>query len=144
MPLWRSAANRGTSVPVSYPAALGLIPFQPPETGTVMFRIVLRPEEAALLSALRDGICPADEVPGSMLFSLMALRMLKCDEHGNPTLTDLAEAALERMSGKLHYGEILVCSDRVLGRICVWSVPTQISQIWIHPVEGSIGREQPK
>jgi len=32
----------------------------------------------------------------------MALRMLKCDERGKPTLTDLAEAALERMSGKLH------------------------------------------
>ena len=86
------------------PAALGLIPspFLPPETGTVMFRIVLQPEEAALLCAIRDGLCPADEMPGSMLFSLMALRMLKCDEHGNPTLTDLAEAALQRMSGKLH------------------------------------------
>ena len=45
---------------------------------------------AALLCAIRDGLCPADEVPGSMLFSLMALQMLKCDEHGNPTLTDLA------------------------------------------------------
>ena len=44
----------------------------------------------------------ADEVPGSMLFSLMVLRMLKCDEHGNPMLTDLAEAALERMRGRIH------------------------------------------
>ena len=67
-----------------------------------MFRIVLQPEEAALLCAIRDGLCPADEVPGSVLLSLMALRMLKCDEHGNPALTDLAEAALPRMSGKLH------------------------------------------
>ena len=67
-----------------------------------MFRIVLQPEEVALLCAIRDGLCPADEVPGSVLLSLMALRMLKCDEHGNPTLTDLAEAALERMSNKLH------------------------------------------
>ena len=33
----------------------------------------------------------------SVLLRLMALRMLKCDEHRNPTLTDLAEAALERM-----------------------------------------------
>jgi len=67
-----------------------------------MFRVVLRPEEAELLCAIRDGLCPADEVPRSVLLSLMALRMLKCDEHGNPTLTDLAEAALQRMSGKLH------------------------------------------
>jgi hypothetical protein len=67
-----------------------------------MFRIVLQPEEAALLSAIRDGICPADEVPSSLLFSLGALRMLKCDERGNLRLTDLGEAALERMSGKLH------------------------------------------
>jgi len=37
-----------------------------------------------------------------VLLSLMALRMLKCDDHGNPRLTDLAEAALERMGGKLH------------------------------------------
>ena len=37
-----------------------------------------------------------------MLFSLMVLRMLKCDEHGNPMLTDLAEAALERMRGRIH------------------------------------------
>src|SRR5258705_6096465 len=77
-------------------------PIQPPETSTAMFKIVLQPEEAALLSAIRDGLCPADEVPGSVLLSLMALRMLQCDEHGNPTLTDLAEAALERMRGKLH------------------------------------------
>ena len=77
-------------------------PFLPPATGTAMFRIVKQPVEAALLCAIRDGLCPADEVPGSVLLSLMALRMLKCDEHGNPTLTDLAEAALERMSGKLH------------------------------------------
>ena len=67
-----------------------------------MFRIILQPEEAALLSAIRDGLCPADEVPCSVLMGLMALRMLKCDEHGNPSLTDLAEAALVRMSGKIH------------------------------------------
>ena len=84
------------------PAALGIAPPLPPDTGTAMFRIVLQPEEAALLCAIRDGLCPADEVPGSVLLSLMALRMLKCDEQGNPTLTDLAESALERMSGKLH------------------------------------------
>jgi hypothetical protein len=94
------------------PAALGLIPppLLPPETGTVMFRIVLQPEEAALLCAIRDGLCPADEVPGSMLFSLMALRMLKCDEHGNPTLTDLAESAPERMRGSSTSGDGRGCS----------------------------------
>ena len=67
-----------------------------------MFRIVLRPEETALLCAIREGVSPTHEVPGSVLLSLMALRMLKCDEDGNPTLTDLGEAALERTSGKLH------------------------------------------
>ena len=92
----------GRSVLVRDPAALGLIPLPTLGHGTAMFRIVLQPEEAALLCAIRDGLCPADEVPGSALLSLMALRMLKCDEHGNPTLTDLAEAALQRMSGKLH------------------------------------------
>ena len=95
--------SQGEVSPGELPRCAGTDPpFQPPATGTAMFRIVLQPEEAALLCAIRDGQCPADEVPGSMLFSLMALRMLKCDEHGNPTLTDLAEAALERMSGKLH------------------------------------------
>ncbi len=67
-----------------------------------MFRIILQPEEAALLSAIRDGLCPEDEVPGSMLMGLMALRMLKYDEHGKPAVTDLAEAALERMRGNIH------------------------------------------
>ena len=67
-----------------------------------MFKIVLQPEEFALLCAIRDGLCPDEEVPGSVLLSLMALRMLKCDDYGNPTLTDLAEAALERMRGKIH------------------------------------------
>jgi len=70
--------------------------------GIAMFRIVLRPEETALLCAIRDGLCPEDEVPGSVLLRLMALRMLKCDNHGNPKLTDLAEAALERMRGNIH------------------------------------------
>ena len=54
-----------------------------------------------MLYAIREGGCP-DEVPGAVLLNLMALRMLKCDEDGNPTLTDLGEAALERMSGKIH------------------------------------------
>jgi hypothetical protein len=99
----RCRSYSGEVSPGARPRSAGTDPpFLPPEIGTVMFRIVLQPEEAALLCAIRDGLCPADEVPGSVLLSLMALRMLRCDEHGNPTLTDLAEAALERMSGKLH------------------------------------------
>jgi hypothetical protein len=67
-----------------------------------MFKIVLRPEEDAMLCAIRDGLYPAVMVAGPLLRSLMALQMLKCDEHGNPRLTNLAEAALERMRGKIH------------------------------------------
>jgi hypothetical protein len=82
-------------------------PFLSPETVTAMFKIVLQPDEAALLCGIRDGLCPADEVPGSVVLSLMALRMLKCDERGKPTLTYLAEAALERMSPPLVGGGLL-------------------------------------
>jgi hypothetical protein len=67
-----------------------------------MFKIVLQPEEDAMLCAIRDGLCPAVAVPGPVLLRMMALQMLKCDEHGNPGLTDLAEAALARMRGKIH------------------------------------------
>jgi hypothetical protein len=67
-----------------------------------MFKIVLQPEEDAVLCAIREGLCPAVAVPGPVLRRLMALRMLKCDEHGYPSLTDLAEAALARMRGKIH------------------------------------------
>ena len=99
----RCCSYSGEVSPGARPRSAGTDrPPYPPDAGTAMFRIVLQPEEAALLCAIRDGLCPADEVPGSVLLSLMALRMLKCDEHGNPSLTDLAEAALDRMSGKLH------------------------------------------
>jgi hypothetical protein len=67
-----------------------------------MFKIVLQPEEDAMLCAIRDGLCPAVTDPGPLLHRLLALRMLTCDEHGNPSLTDLAEAALARMRGKIH------------------------------------------
>jgi hypothetical protein len=67
-----------------------------------MFKIVLQPEEEAMLCAIRDGLCPAAAVPGPVLRRLMALQMLTCDEHGNPSLTDLAKAALARMRGKIH------------------------------------------
>jgi hypothetical protein len=67
-----------------------------------MFKIVLQPEEDAMLCAIRDGFCPVVTDPGPVLHRLMALRMLTCDEHGNPSLTDLAEAALARMRGKIH------------------------------------------
>ena len=76
----------GEVSPGARPRSAGTDPqFQPPATGTAMFKIVLQPDEAALLCAIRDGLCPADGVPGSVLLSLMALRMLKCDERGKPT-----------------------------------------------------------
>ena len=67
-----------------------------------MFRIVLQPEEQALLRTIQDGLYPSGLAPHSVLLKLIALRMLKSDEHGNPSLTDLAEAALARMQGKIH------------------------------------------
>jgi hypothetical protein len=67
-----------------------------------MFKIVLQPEEDSLLCAIRDGLCPAVALPAPLRQRLMALRLLKCDEHGNPRLTDLAEAALARMRSKIH------------------------------------------
>ena len=67
-----------------------------------MFRIILQPEEEQLLCAIRDGQCVTAENHGPMLLRLMALRMLKCDEHGKLGLTDLAEAALARMRHKIH------------------------------------------
>ena len=67
-----------------------------------MFRIILQPEEEQLLCAIRDGQCVTAKNHGPMLLRLMALRMLKCDEHGNLGLTDLAEAALARMKHRIH------------------------------------------
>ena len=67
-----------------------------------MFRIVLQPEEQALLSAIGEGICPAGILPDPLLLKLMALRLVVCDDHGNPRLTDLARAALARMQGRMH------------------------------------------
>ena len=67
-----------------------------------MFRIVLQPEEQALLRTIQDGLYPSSLVPHPVLLKLMALRMLKSDEHGNPSLTDLAESALARMQGKIY------------------------------------------
>jgi hypothetical protein len=67
-----------------------------------MFKIVLQPEEQALLNAVRDGLCPVGTIPEPVLLKFMALRMLVCDERGCPKLTDLGEAALARMEAKLH------------------------------------------
>jgi hypothetical protein len=67
-----------------------------------MFRIVLQPDEQALLSAIQAGLCRPGMVPGPLLLKFMALRMVVCDEHGYPRLTDLAEAALARMRGRVH------------------------------------------
>jgi hypothetical protein len=67
-----------------------------------MFRIVLQPEEQAFLRIIEEGLYVTGVVSRPLLLKLMALRMLKCDEHGNPMLTELAEAALARMQGKVH------------------------------------------
>jgi len=67
-----------------------------------MFRIVLQPEEDALLCAVRDQPHALGMIPSHVFLRLMALRMLRCDEHGRPVLTDLAEAALARMRRKIH------------------------------------------
>jgi hypothetical protein len=67
-----------------------------------MFRIVLQPEEQTLLHIIKEGLYPTGLVPCPMLLKLVALRMLKCDKHGITRLTELAEAALARMQGKVH------------------------------------------
>lgn len=67
-----------------------------------MFKIVLQPEEQALLKAVREGLCPAGTIPEPVVLKFMALRMMVCDERGCPKLTDLGEAALARMQAKLH------------------------------------------
>jgi hypothetical protein len=67
-----------------------------------MFRIVLQPEEQALLRMVEGGACLAECLPRhAELCNLVALRMLKC-ERGYLKLTDLGEAALARMAGRVH------------------------------------------
>ncbi len=67
-----------------------------------MFRIVLQPEEQALLLLVEKGVYLAECLPRhALLRNLMALRMLKC-EQGNLKLTELGEAALARMAGRVH------------------------------------------
>ena len=93
----------GRSVLVRDPAALGLIPpSNLPPPAPRCSRLFYSPKKPRSFAPSGTDYALLDEMPASVLFSLMALRMLKCDEHGNPTLTDLAEAALERMRGKLH------------------------------------------
>jgi hypothetical protein len=70
--------------------------------GFGMFRIVLQPEEEALLHRIREGRYPSVLVPRKVLLKFIALRMLSCDAHGNLLLTELAEVALARMKGKVH------------------------------------------
>ena len=67
-----------------------------------MFKIVLQPEEQAVLYAVEQGLYLADLVPSDMLLKLLGLRLLRYDEHGIPRLTELAEVALARMEGKVH------------------------------------------
>ena len=67
-----------------------------------MFKIVLQSEEWAALLAIKEGVYPSGRTPDVMVLRLIALRMLEDDEHGNPTITPLAEAALARVTGTLH------------------------------------------
>ena len=79
-----------------YPAAPGLI-LRPHDTGSRC---------SELFYGQRKPRCSTqsgrEDVPMRCPVPCSLLRMLKCDEDGNPTLTDLGEAALERMSGKIH------------------------------------------
>jgi len=67
-----------------------------------MFRIVLQPEEQTILRGISERSLPVSVIPSPVLLGLMALRMLVCDEHGHPKLTELAEAALARRDGRIH------------------------------------------
>jgi hypothetical protein len=67
-----------------------------------MFKIVLQPEERAVLLIVQQGLYPQGREPDAMLLRLIALRMVESDEHGNPKVTLLGEAALARMDGALH------------------------------------------
>ena len=67
-----------------------------------MFRIVLQPEEEAILHVIREGQYRAAMGADALLLKLMTLRMLVFNEHGDPQLTELAEAALARMNGRMH------------------------------------------
>lgn len=69
---------------------------------SAMFKIILQAEEQALLDAIRDGLCPVGTIPDPILLRYTALRMITVDERGCPRLTDLGEAALARMRGKIH------------------------------------------
>jgi len=67
-----------------------------------MFKIILQAEEQALLNAIRDGAYPVGALPDPILRKYRALRMIVVDGHGRPKLTELGEAALARMQGRLH------------------------------------------
>jgi hypothetical protein len=67
-----------------------------------MFKIILQAEEQALLNAIRDGAYPAGTLPDPILLKYRALRMIVVDDHGSPKLTELGEAALARVQGKIH------------------------------------------
>jgi hypothetical protein len=69
-----------------------------------MFRILLQTEEQDILDSIREGLYPnpIGLLSDPVLLKLIAFRMVKCDQYGNPKLTDLAEAALARIKGKIH------------------------------------------
>ena len=66
-----------------------------------MFKIILQAEEQALFKAIRDRVCPIGIIPDAILLKYSGLRMILIDEHGNPRLTDLGEAALARAQGRI-------------------------------------------
>jgi hypothetical protein len=68
-----------------------------------MFKIMLQPDEQAALKIVQAGLYPRGHLPDHpVVIRLIALQLLTADEHGNPKLTPLAEAALARMERALH------------------------------------------
>jgi hypothetical protein len=67
-----------------------------------MFRIVLQPEERAVLLAIKAGTYRANRATEPIVARLAAMKLLEHDEHGGLALTPLAEAALARVAKGLH------------------------------------------
>jgi hypothetical protein len=67
-----------------------------------MFKIILQPEERAMLFLIQQGLYPPGREPDPLVLRLIALQLVDVDEQWAPRLTDLAQAALARMEGALH------------------------------------------
>src|SRR5437870_4471526 len=68
-----------------------------------MFKIVLRPDEQVVLQLIKVGLCPPGLPDQPLVLRIIALGMLQNDEHGNPKLTPLGEAALARVMRGIHW-----------------------------------------